>query len=282
MTQKQKIWIAAAAVALAVLVVLMAWILWADKALELSLYTVTAQTLPEGFDGFRIAQISDLHNAQMGENNRKLTAMLKSAKPDVIVITGDLIDSRRTQIPVALDFVRQAAAVAPCYYVTGNHEMRLEETPDFLKQLEQLGVTVLSNGVATVEKDGKSISLVGVDDPWDQEGEDAAYMEKQLQSLTQEVEGYTVVLSHRPELFDVYAQSGVDLVFSGHAHGGQIRLPLLGGLFAPNQGFFPEYDAGVYTQGNTHMVVSRGIGGSLFPVRVNNRPELVVVELHTP
>jgi len=282
MTQKQKIWIAAAAVALVVLVVLMVWILWADKALELSLYTVTAEALPEEFDGFRIAQISDLHNAQMGENNQKLTAMLKSAKPDVIVITGDLIDSRRTQIPVALDFVRQAAAVAPCYYVTGNHEMRLEETPDFLKQLEQLGVTVLSNAVATVEKDGKSISLVGVDDPWGQEGGDAAYMEKQLQSLTQEVEGYTVVLSHRPELFDVYAQSGVDLVFSGHAHGGQIRLPLLGGLFAPNQGFFPEYDAGVYTQGNTHMVVSRGIGGSLFPVRVNNRPELVVVELQRP
>lgn len=103
-----------------------------------------------------------------------------------------------------------------------------------------------------------------------------------LDNLMDDNDGYTILLSHRPELFTTYTASGVDLVFTGHAHGGQFRIPFVGGLVAPNQGFFPEYDAGLYTAETTNMVVSRGVGNSIIPLRINNRPELIVVTLATP
>lgn len=265
-------------VACILLAALLIWAIWANKALELSLYTVTSQDLPEEFHGFRIAQVSDLHNDEMGQGNENLLSMLRAAQPDVVVITGDLLDSRRTDTAVALEFVRQLVQIAPCYYVTGNHELRLEEYPDFAREMKSLGVTILTDQAATIEKDGKSITLLGLNDPLN-DPDEAQSTTQRLQQLIQNTTGYRILLSHRPELFDVYVESGVDLVLSGHAHGGQFRLPFVGGLFAPNQGLFPEYDAGVYTREDTHMIVSRGIGASIIPLRLNNRPEVVLVEL---
>ena len=271
-------------IALAVLLVcLTIWILWENNALELNYVAVCSNRLPERFEGFRIAQVSDLHNTQFGKNNRKLLDLLRESQPDIIVITGDLIDSYDTNIAIALDFAEAAVQIAPCYYVPGNHEARCLEYRTLKTGLEAAGVTVLDDEKVRLERGNEAISVIGVNDPgfWDdfQKEIRTAVMLGRLSQLYKVDDGYTVLLSHRPELFSTYALSGVDLVLSGHAHGGQFRLPFVGGLYAPNQGFFPKYDAGLYTKGNTTMVVSRGIGNSVFPIRINNRPEVVVVEL---
>lgn len=266
-----------------VLVVLFVWTLWGNTALELNTYTVRCEDLPDAFAGYRIAHISDLHNTEIGEDNEKLIAMLREAEPDIIAVTGDLIDSRKTDIDAAVRFAAQAVGIAPVYYVTGNHEARVSEYADLREKLRELGVTVLEDERVTLEKEGESVVLIGANDPSFRTdylfGDSAAVMEDKLRLLTQEEDGCRILLSHRPELFDVYAANGTDLVLAGHAHGGQIRLPFTGGLIAPNQGLFPEYDSGLYTDGKTNMVVSRGIGNSLFPLRFNNRPEVLLVLL---
>ena len=267
------------------LVVLIIWIAWGNKALELNSYTIASDKLPVAFDGYRIAQVSDHHNAEMGKDNEKLISMLKDAAPDIIVITGDMIDSRNTKVDVALSFAEQAVKIAPCYYVTGNHEARVDEYSDLKDGLLELGIVVLEDARVDIELSGEIITLIGVDDPSFQTdylfGDDETVVKSKLDELTSEDDDYTVLLSHRPELFDIYVESGVDLVFSGHAHGGQFRLPFIGGVAAPNQGLFPKYDAGIYTEGNTNMVVSRGVGNSIIPFRVNNRPEVILIELTT-
>lgn len=267
----------------ALLAVLIVWTAWGNTVLEINEYVVTSEKLPEAFNGYRIAHVSDLHNAEMGEENKNLLVMLKDAKPDIIAITGDIIDSRYTEIGVALRFAEEAAKISPCYYVTGNHEARVYEYPTLKAGLTELGVVILEDNRVKLEQSVETITLLGVDDPSFQTdylfGNAATVMKSKLQELTSEKDTYTVLLSHRPELFESYAESGVDLVLSGHAHGGQFRLPLVGGLVAPNQGLFPDYDAGRYTKGNTNMLVSRGIGNSIFPFRFNNRPEVILIEL---
>lgn len=265
-------------------IVLIIWTLWGNTALEVNEITVTSDRIPPAFSGFRIAQVSDLHNAEFGEGNAELLQMLSECGPDIIVITGDFVDSSRTDIALALAFAEEAVKIAPTYYVTGNHEVAISQY-DLLKAgLEMAGVIVLEDEAVSLEYQGESIMLIGLSDPdatikGDLFGEVPAMVSTKLRNLTDGGSGYTVLLSHRPELFETYVSSGVDLVFSGHAHGGQFRLPFVGGMVAPNQGLFPKYDAGLYAGGDTNMVVSRGIGNSIIPIRFNNRPEIVVVEL---
>jgi len=266
----------------ALLLILAVWIFWGNTALEVNAYTLVSNRLPDAFDSFRIAQVSDLHNAEFGEDNDNLLALLREAEPDIIVITGDLVDSRNTDIGIALRFAEDAMQIAPCYYVTGNHEARITEYKALKTGLASAGVVVLDNQRMELARNGETIALIGVDDPSFQTdyllGDSAAVMSGALKELT-ENDAYTILLSHRPELFETYVASGVDLVFTGHAHGGQFRLPFIGGLAAPNQGLFPKYDSGLYTNGSTNMLVSRGIGNSIIPIRFNNRPEIIVVTL---
>ena len=276
----KKHWLCSIAISL---VVISAYILLGNTNLEITEYYVTSSRLPDSFDGFEIAQISDLHNAEIGDANEDLLRLLSQIKPDMIVLTGDLIDSRQTDMDIALDFASKAVQVAPVYYVTGNHEARVPEYEQLKTGLTDLGVTVLENQKVPITKDGESITLMGIQDPsfrTDYLFGDAESVSRQaITSLQNESDGFTVLLSHRPELFDLYVDTGIDLVFSGHAHGGQFRLPFVGGLVAPNQGFFPKYDAGQFIEENTTMIVSRGVGNSIIPLRINNPPELVVVEL---
>ena len=266
-----------------VLIALGIWIAWGNTALELDTYTVASSRLPQSFDGYRIAQVSDLHNAEMGKGNERLLTMLREADPDMIAITGDLIDSRNTDIEIALQFLREAVKIAPCYYVTGNHEVRVNEYGELKVGMEAAGIIVLEDAKAEINLEGETITLIGVNDPSYQTdylfGDSGTVMNTKLEELQAENDGFTILLSHRPELFDTYAEHDVDLVLSGHAHGGQFRLPFVGGLVAPNQGLFPEYDAGIYTEGNTNMFVSRGVGNSILPFRINNRPEVILIEL---
>ncbi len=259
--------------------VLLIWLIWGNVTVQLTRLTVTDADLPEAFVGYKIAQISDLHNAKFGRDNNVLIQMLEEQKPDIIVITGDMADSNHTDVDVAIEFARRAVAIAPCYYVTGNHEGWLEKEYERLEEgLITAGVTVMHDETVTLEKDGESIQLIGVDDPTFRYYFGGAPFASQLKKLKDD-RAFTVLLSHRPELFKTYVNGEFDIVFSGHAHGGQVRIPFVGGVIAPQQGFFPEFDAGAYTEGTTTMVVSRGIGNSVVPVRVNNRPEVIVVEL---
>ena len=283
MTAKNKKRIVVLTILAIILLTLIIWTAWGNTALELNTYTITSEKLPEAFNGYQIAHISDLHNAEMGKDNEKLLSMLREAEPDIIAITGDLIDSRDTNIEIALHFAKEAVKIAPCYYVTGNHEARVSEYNDLKEGLNELGVIVLEDEKVEIEQYGEKIVLLGVDDPSFQtdylHGDSVTVMRGNLQELKNEEYAYTVLLSHRPELFETYEESGVDLVLSGHAHGGQFRLPFVGGLVAPNQGLFPKYETGLYTCNSTNMLVSRGIGNSIIPFRFNNRPEVILIEL---
>lgn len=254
----------------AVLLSLLIWAISENKALQFNTITVQNEKIPEHFDGFRIAHVSDLHSAEMGPGNENLLAMLRQADPDIIAITGDLMDCKDTDPTIALDFCAEAMKIAPVYYVTGNHEARFE--PEFfdtvMQGLRDAGVRVLEDEEEILTREDTSISIAG--HKWgdtDQIGQISNF------------DGFTVLLSHHPENISDYAAGGYDLVLSGHAHGGQFRLPWIGGLFAPGQGLFPKYDSGLYRMGDTQMVVSRGIGNSGFPLRFNNRPEVILIIL---
>ncbi len=266
-----------------ILLILIIWTLWGNTALELNHFTISSDKLPEVFDGYRIAHISDLHNTKIGKDNEKLLNMLREVKPDIIAITGDLIDSRNTDIDIALQFTKAAMEIAPCYYVTGNHEARVSEYEELKKGLMEHGVIVLEDEYIELERTEEKITLLGVNDPNFQTdyllSSFDIIMKSKLQEILNVEKGFTILLSHRPELFKAYADSNIDLVLSGHAHGGQFRLPFVGGLIAPNQGLFPKYDAGLYTEENTNMIVSKGIGNSILPLRFNNRPEVILIEL---
>lgn len=280
--RKRKRWIVLAALC-ALLACLIPYLLWANAALTVS--HVELDLLP-GEGSFTIAQVSDLHNAEFGGGNRELLAILEEAEPDLIAITGDLIDSRRTDPAPALAFLEGAVELAPVCYVTGNHEFRAYDAYQGLKsQMEELGVIVLENESMVLEE--VPLRVIGLDDPsFGVRSDPSATPEQILQgALTAlapqagEEDLRTVLLAHRPEYVELYAQHGADLVLSGHAHGGQVRLPGVGGLYAPGQGFLPAYTSGLYQIGETSLVVSRGLGNSLFPLRVNNRPEVVLVKL---
>ena len=254
-----------------------------NKDLEINKFNVKSEHIPTEFDNFRIVQVSDLHNAEFEKNNEKLFAMLKQTDADIIVITGDLIDSRNTKVDVAISFVQKAVNIAPVYYINGNHEARVPEEYEKLKQgLAEAGVTILENDSVDITIRDEAITLIGINDAsFRMELVDDTMMQNvshQLMSVVPDNDNYKVLLAHKPHYFDAYANQ-VDLVLSGHAHGGQFRIPFIGGLVAPGQGFFPEYYEGSYIKDNTEMIVSRGIGNSIIPFRINNKPEIVIAEL---
>lgn len=260
--------------------------IYCNKNLKANIYKVASKKIPKGFEGFRIAQISDLHNCEQGKSNSKTLALLKNAHPDIIVITGDMIDSRHTKIDVAVDFAKKAVKIAPCYYVCGNHEARMpDEYAILLKKLKKAGVHTMQNEVIKIKKINDTITLIGAEDPYvtrrETNRENSEILDSTLQELLRYNESaFTVLLVHRPEHIKVYAENNIDLALTGHTHGGQIKLPFIGGLFAPNQGFLPKYDSGFFKEKDTTLFISRGVGNSQFPVRFLNPPEIPIIELH--
>lgn len=260
------------------------WVYWGNTSIQTTQINISSKKIPSSFDGFTIVHISDLHNAEFGNNQSRLLNAVKNASPDLIAITGDLIDSRRTDVAKAMEFISGAVKIAPVYYVTGNHESRTSEYAKLKEQMTKAGVVILNDEGTKIKRGKASIHLLGLNDPdfteTDDAYESAAMIDAKLKDMLSVSNEYTILLSHRPELFDVYAANNIDLVLSGHAHGGQFRLPFIGGLVAPNQGLFPKYSEGVYEKNQTKMIVSRGLGNSIIPVRINNRPELVVITLN--
>lgn len=257
------------------LIAVVGFLYWQDNGLMITKYNYRSKKLPKAFSGYKILQISDLQNKEFGKHHKKLVLAIEKQKPDYIVITGDLLDRNRTNIKSAMELINQIVKIAPVYYVSGNHEHQSGAYDILLSFLKQQGVFVLENEKEKIIKDSEYISILGLKD----KSVNSQYNQV-LSSLCQNQKTqFQILLSHRPELFSDYVENDVDFVFTGHAHGGQIRIPFIGGIFAPHQGFFPKYTSGIHTQNNTTMVVSRGLGNSTFPFRINNRPELVVVTL---
>lgn len=267
----KKKWIAAACVVLALF--LFFW--YENHHLVTTVYEYRSGTVGKELSGYRIVQISDLHNARFGKDNRKLLDQITSLNPDMIVITGDLVDSNHTNVERAVDFVRAAAEICPVYYVTGNHEYWLEdaERTELFAELEEAGAVILDNQRVSVSADGGKFDLIGLDD-----GNLSDGTLKELIGQCEE-ETLKVVLAHEPQYFSRYSETDADLVLSGHAHGGQFILPFVGAVVAPDQGLFPEYTSGRHERNGTTMYISRGLGNSVIPVRLFNDPEIVCVEL---
>lgn len=282
MKKKTRRWIAAIAAAAALS--LLGWALvWGNTALVRTDVLVCSNGIPEAFDAYKIVQISDLHDAQIGENNEKLIAMTAETEPDCIVLTGDFVDSSRFHPERSLSVAEALVKIAPVYYVSGNHEAILPdaEYQALTDGLRAVGVCVLEDESAELTRGGQSIRLIGLTDIGFHPGtleEKKDALRTALSALLPEDE-FSVTLAHRPELMDIYTECGAPLVLSGHAHGGQIRLPGIGGLIAPGQGLFPKYTEGKYEENGTTLVVSRGVGNSVLPLRVNDRPQIVVVQL---
>lgn len=259
---------------LAILVVLT--LIALDERLILRTYTVVSPKLTAEV---RLAVVTDFHSS---DNADDVVAMVASCAPDAVLLVGDLFDDDTQNRPTerTLSLMRQLSAQYPCYYVSGNHEAWTGEMDALYQQTEEAGVTVLrmSSGVLTVR--GQRIALCGIPDPYEMVFSGAPDTEEQLRQALEDVDSadFTVLLAHRPELLAKYAQFPLDLVVSGHAHGGQVRIPgVLNGLYAPNQGWFPKLAGGAYTQDGTTLIVSRGLAVRTWLPRIFNRPEVVLV-----
>lgn len=259
---------------LAILVVLT--LIALDERLILRTYTVVSPKLTAEV---RLAVVTDFHSS---DNADDVVAMVASCAPDAVLLVGDLFDDDTQNRPTerTLSLMRQLSAQYPCYYVSGNHEAWTGEMDALYQQTEEAGVTVLrmSSGVLTVR--GQRIALCGIPDPYEMVFSGAPDTEEQLRQALEDVDSadFTVLLAHRPELLTKYAQFPLDLVVSGHAHGGQVRIPgVLNGLYAPNQGWFPKLAGGAYTQDGTTLIVSRGLAVRTRLPRIFNRPEVVLV-----
>lgn len=260
--------------ALAILVILT--LIALDERLILRTYTVVSPKLTAEV---RLAVVTDFHSS---DNAEEVAAMVASCAPDAVLLVGDLFDDDTANRPTerTLSLMRQLSAQYPCYYVSGNHEAWTGEMDALYQQTEEAGVTVLrmSSGVLTVR--GQRIALCGIPDPYEMVFSGAPDTEEQIRQAMENVDSadFTVLLAHRPELLAKYAQFPFDLVVSGHAHGGQVRIPgVLNGLYAPNQGWFPKLAGGAYTQGGTTLIVSRGLAVRTRLPRIFNRPEVVLV-----
>lgn len=250
-----------------------------NRTIAAETFPVYSDRLPSAFDGLRIVELADLHGAEFGPDNRDLLEAVRTAKPDLIALDGDLADEH-TDLEVIRTLAGELVKIAPVYYVTGNHEWAMDARKELFAILDEAGVTALRNEYAVLDRDGQSIVVAGVDDPngpWDQ---------KTPEELTGELrealgDPYVLLLAHRNDQLERWDALGLDLVLAGHAHGGVIRLPVIGGLLGTGMQLFPEYTAGLYRAGRTCMLVSRGLGNSGIPVRLFNRPHLPVVVLRS-
>ncbi len=263
-----------------------AFVVYSNFKIETTEYTIKNSALPQNFDEFKIVHISDLHNAEFGKNNKNLIRSVTEEKPDAVFVTGDTIDGFYTNTTIPIDLFKEILKICDIYFIVGNHEIRSDANTyfEFLDKLTEIGVTVLKDESTYIERNSEKIQVIGLNDASNYK---ANYNDNYKEEIVEAINNlddencFSILLSHHPELFPEYSSTNVDLVFSGHAHGGQFRLPFIGGIIAPEQGLFPEFDAGVFNENNTTMVVSRGLGNSIIPVRINNSPEIVVVILKT-
>lgn len=291
---KKKYWI------LLLLLFTVVWNVYWNRTISVHTYVHTNRAVPEGFDGFRIVQLTDIHSVRSTAQRELIYEKTAAQEPDIICITGDLVDSRYYSLhgvegeAETLALLEQLLQLAPVYYVYGNHEMILLDDPQnnaFKKAVEELGVQLLNNKVIRLTKEEQDGTLYvgGIQDPStlykDQRyayfSDNGERMEAMLDAVSADIESedFLLLLSHRPEYLELYDQYQIDLCLTGHAHGGQFRLPFIGGLYAPGQGFLPKYTVGLYETEDLEMYVGAGIGNSVIPFRLFNPPEILTIVL---
>lgn len=229
------------------------------------------------FNNYKIVHLSDLHNKSFGKNQIKIIGKIKELEPDLIFFTGDLIDSRRNGIKSGVMLLKKCSEIAPTYYITGNHEERAEKFIPLYSELNNLDITILEDNKKSIIKDNYKLNILGLRDRSIQKGDENIL--NILKNIDIDNNDINILLAHRPNRIEIYKKCPIDIVFSGHAHGGQIRLPIIGGLYGPDQGKLPKYDSGIYDVGDTKLIVSRGLGNSIFPQRIFNHPEIILVNL---
>lgn len=265
------------------------------EALEVTKYEMKNNKIPKAFDGFKIVQVSDLHNKSFGKNNEKLLKKIDDEKPDIVVITGDLVEGDNNNFKVALNLVDELTKKHKVYHIVGNHEQKSlikkykEEYKIYFSKLSNKPIIDLNNEKVVVSKGNSNINIYGLIVPLDyypylfknyknrKKSLDKNFITNRLGILNEEE--FNIMLAHTPFFFEDYTNYGVDLVLAGHVHGGIIRLPIVGGVLSPNREFFPKYDFGKYEDKNTSMILSKGLGGSKVLIRFNCKPEIVSITL---
>lgn len=268
-----------------IIIAIIFFCIWQNNSMIITKSDYYNSKIPDEFNDFTLAHISDLHNKMFGENQINILNKVKDISPDIIVFTGDLIDRRKYDLDTAMSFISQVVQIAPVYYVSGNHEAWSGEYPTIKENLIDAGVHVLDNTESTLSKGNSSIEILGLSDPDFLtsnyiDGTDISKLTEQLNQWSTN-ESFKILLSHRPELFSLYCENNMDLIFTGHAHGGQFRIPGIGGFIAPDQGLFPKYTSGSHHEDPSTMFISRGLGNSIIPLRIFNRPEIIAVTLKT-
>lgn len=248
---------------------------------EVSYLEVIDSELPKAFENTKIVQISDLHNKNFGNNNDILLEKIGEIKPDYIFLTGDLVSANDTDFTNFYMLAEQLAKNYPCYYIFGNHEIDLKNKvrKDFVDTLKGYNVTVLDNEKIELSKNGEKINLYGMWYNIKYYKDEEFKLDIMEKIMGKAEEGYNILLTHNPNDFEIYSKWGANLIFSGHVHGGMIRLPFVGGLISPDRTIFPKYDSGLYNYNNSKLIVSRGMSRGATGFRLFNRPELLVVTL---
>lgn len=264
-----------------------------NSSITISKYKIKSKNIPKSFDKYKIVQLSDIHNDYYGYKLDMLVSKVEEENPDIIVITGDLVDAQKYNVENTLDFIDSIKDIAPIYFVYGNHDLAINGDSNYermVEKLEERDVKFLNIKSDSIVKGNESINILGIQDPSTvyhvKELSEIYSNEEKMKYMLDEVtnnkinkDGFTLLLSHRPEYISIYKDYDIDLVLTGHAHGGQFRIPFVGGIYSPGQGFFPKYTAGVHEENETTMIVSRGLGNSRFPIRVFNTPEIVSITL---
>lgn len=270
------------------LFLLLCWSLWwSNFGLRTVRYSAGGKTLPAGFEGFRIVQLSDLHSISFGKDNKRLLQMIRREEPDIIVMTGDMVSRYDEDFSVTLALCQVLAEEYPVYYIRGNHEEGLEHAQweSYRAALAAAGVRLLDNEtVRLTAENGDTANLTGLWYKLDYYHQYASHFrpvteETMYTILGDAPEGYNILLAHNPNYFPVYAAWGADVTFCGHIHGGMVRLPILGGILSPETILFPQYDGGIYSIDDETMILSRGLGRGRMGLRLFNPPEIVTATL---
>lgn len=224
-----------------------------------------------------ILQITDVHSGLFGKDNKRVLEKVKELDADMIVLTGDLIDRKTENLEIALQLAEELVRINPdTYFVTGNHEHENPDKEAFLYGLEEKGVIILSNENTQFEKDGQQFNLAGVNDV-STEHEDMSLAFSGL-----DTDKYTILLSHAPSVVQKYPDVDADIVLSGHTHGGQVRLPCIGALVAPDGGLFPELQKGVYPlEDERYLYIDSGLGTSALPIRFLNQSQISLITIRS-
>lgn len=273
---------------ISILIVVCVAVYFDNKAIKISKYKIKNSKIPKEFNNFKIVHLSDFHSNKFGKENAKLIEKINSENPNIIVMTGDMINKYDIDFDRFLNLAESLSKIYKIYYILGNHEKGLskDNISLIIRKLESFKVTILNNKKVIIKKNKHAINIYGIDLPlpyYSREKNKISNAEKFINKYMKEYmkEEFNILLAHNPLYFDDYSKYNIDLTLSGHVHGGMIRLPFIGALLSPERKFFPKYNSGVYEINNRKLIVSRGLGQSKLGIRILNRPEIVSITLHS-